>query len=251
MKLGIKTICLCSIAGAVVATGTPGLLAQMQKSLKFIPEVVDFGQIREEDGVVNRSVMAVNVTDSAIFIKSARTSCGCTTADFSDAPIAPGDTTIISVGYDPRNRPGKFLKTAKIFTGEERIPNSFRLSGNVIPSRRNLDKTYPDSAGSLRLSAKIIHVGEIGQFTVRPVFIGLYNDSAIPVKLTCQTDTPALEGAFAPDSLDANGVATLTLTLRAKELPPGTAEFTIPAHIVNSSSGDTIVSIPVGGVISK
>lgn len=236
---------------AAVMVFSSVLEAQVEKTLRFIPQEVDFGVIREENGKTERTVKAVNVSSAPTFIISARTSCGCTSAKYSGEVIAPGDTTEITVGYDPANRPGKFLKTAKIFTGDERISNSFKLKGTVIPSARNLAKTYPDTAGQLRLSARIINVGELRPTDVRPVFIGIYNDSPSGIRLEAASDSPALQGAFAPDSIEPFGVATLTLTLRVCGLPADAEDFSLRTAIINASTADTITSIPLGGIITR
>nr|MDE6342330.1 DUF1573 domain-containing protein [Muribaculaceae bacterium] len=156
-----------------------------------------------------------------------------------------------TVGYNPANRPGKFLKTAKIYTGSERISNSFKLKGMVIPSQKNLVKTYPDVEGNLRFSSRIIDVNELGPNTVRPIFIGIYNDSPDTLRLTPASSDDALQGVLMPDELEPHGVSTLSLTLRAGDLPGGTTDFNLKAYIINSASADTIATIPVGGAIKR
>lgn len=232
-------------------TATPPLLGQVEKTLRFIPEEIDFGVIREEDGHATRTVMAVNISPDTTFVISSRTSCGCSSAEFTEERLAPGDTTEITVGYNPVNRPGKFQKTAKIYTGTERISNSFKLKGMVIPSQKNLAKTYPDAEGPLRFSSKIIDVNEIAPATVRPIFIGIYNDSPDTLRMVPATSHPALEGAFTPEILEPHGVSTLSFTLRARDLPESTTEFNLRAYIINSESADTIATIPVGGAVKR
>ncbi len=242
---------LLPLALTVGAACSLPVLAQIEKTLKFIPEELDFGVIREENGLTTRTVKAVNIAPDSTFIISARTSCGCSSAEFTEEMLAPGDTTEITVGYNPTNRPGKFLKTAKIYTGNERISNSFKLKGMVIPSRKNLIKTYPDAEGCLRFSSKIINVDELGPNTVRPIFIGIYNDSPDTLRLAPASSDYALGGVLMPDAIEPNGVSTLSLTLRAGDLPAGTSEFNLKAYIINTATADTIATIPVGGAIKR
>lgn len=234
---------------AVLLMMAAAAYAQIEKTLRFIPDKVDFGMIREEDGKVSRKVKAVNISADSTFIISARTSCGCSAAEYSDSMLAPGDTTEVTLSYDPLNRPGKFLKTAKFFTGSERIGNSIKLSGTVIPSRRNLDRTYPDQSGQLRLSSAMINAGEISRSEVRPLFVGIYNDSDAPVALTAETDSAPLEAALMPDTIEAFGVATLSLMLKGRGIPEKEKEILYRTYLINAASGDTIASIPVGGTV--
>lgn len=227
----------------------PSLYAQISKSLEFIPSSVDFGVIREEDGKVSRKVKAVNVSPDSTFIISARTSCGCSAVEYPEEIFAPGDTVEVTVTYDPVNRPGKFLKTARFFTGDERIGNSIKLNGTVIPSRRNLDKSYPDKAGQIRLSSRLVNPGEVSRKEARPLFVGIYNDSDRPLVLTAETDAAPLEAAMAPDTIEPFGIATLSLMLKGRNIPEKDNEFLYKAYLINTETGDTITYIPVGGSV--
>ncbi len=152
-----------AIAIASLLAISPAAYSQIEKTLKFIPDKVDFGNIKEENGKVSREVKAVNISPDTTFIISARTSCGCSAAEYSEEKLAPGDTTVVTLTYDPTNRPGKFLKTARFFTGNERIGNSIKLSGTVIPSKKNLDNAYSEKAESLRLSSILVNAGEVAR----------------------------------------------------------------------------------------
>ena len=223
--------------------------AQMERTLRFIPEKADFGMICEDGGKASMKVKAVNISPDTTFIISARTSCGCSVAEYSDSQLAPGDTTEVTLTYDPLNRPGKFLKTAKFYTGRERHGNSIKLSGTVIPSRHNLDRTYPVQAGPLRLTSAIINTGEISRTEARPLFVGIYNDSDTPIALGAATDSGPLEAALMPDTVDAFGVATLSLMLKGRGIPEKEREILYRTYIIDAASGDTIASIPVGGSV--
>lgn len=239
---------LPSLCAMLIALA-PSAYSQIEHSLRFIPDKVDFGIIKEDDGKVSRSVKAVNISADSTFIISARTSCGCSAAEYSEAMLAPGDTTVVTLTYDPVNRPGKFLKTAKFFTGKERIGNAVKLTGTVIPSRQNLDRSYPDKVGQLRLSSVILNAGEVSRKEARPLFVGLYNDSDQPLTLSVDTDSEPLEAALAIDTIEPFGIGTLTLMLKGRLFPDKGKEFLYKAYLINVATGDTITCIPVGGTV--
>ncbi len=250
--VSLGKICLLCLSICGLTLVAPSVAyAQTEKTLKFFPEEANFGMIKEEDGKVTRKIKAVNVSKDSTFIISARTSCGCSSIDYPEHSFAPGDTVVISVTYDPLNRPGKFLKTAKIFTGKERIGNSFKLKGNVIPSKKNLDRAYPAKSGKLRLSSQIIDAGEVSNQEARPLFVGIYNDSGQPLKLTAITDANPLEAGLTPDSIGPFEISTLTLMLKGRLFKKNEKDFIYKTYLVDSLSGDTITCIPVGGTILK
>ena len=250
-SIGKALVVLTLTSGAALSALSPVAYAQIQKTLRFIPDNVDFGVVREDDGRISRTVKAVNITSDSLFIISARTSCGCSAAEYSDAMIAPGDTTTVTLTYDPLNRPGKFLKTAKFFTGKERIGNSIKMCGTVIPSRRNLERSYPDKVGQLRLSSAILNAGEVSKSEARPMFVGLYNDSDRPLALTAETDSPPIEAALMPDTIEPYGVATLSVMLKGRVIPKEENEFLYKTYLINPENSDTLACIPVGGYLKQ
>lgn len=236
---------------ALLTSACISAYAQIEKSLRFVPELADFGMIRESDGPVSKTIKAINISDKPTFIISARTSCGCSEAEFDAREIQPGDSTTVTIKYDPTNRPGKFQKTAKFFTGKDRVPNSLKIKGNVIPSDENLDRAYPEKAGALRLSTRFTNAGEIRNSESRPFFVGIYNDSDSPLALTADSDSDALEARILPDTVEPFGIATMSIMLKGKLIEPSAPEFTFHAAIIDTASGDSIATIPVTGALIK
>lgn len=239
------TALLTSVVAILAFTST--VCAEITSPLRFIPEHLDFGMIREDDGKVKKSLLAVNSTSDTTFVISARTSCGCTGVEYDSSLIAPGDTTNITITYDATNRPGKFLKTIKIFTGSERIPNTCKIKGLVIPSKKNLDRTYPEKAEGLRLTTLIVNTGEIRADETRPLFIGIYNDSDSILSLKGESDNDALSINIMPDTIEPNSISTATLKIRARDIRE--QEFDFKAKIIDAETGKTLATIPIGGTI--
>lgn len=62
---------------------------------------------------VSHEIRLINTGTTELRIENAQASCGCTTPVWSYAPIKPGDTTILKVGYNAASE-GKFEKTVTI-----------------------------------------------------------------------------------------------------------------------------------------
>lgn len=236
-------------AAALMSMFLLSMSPDTDRTLEFIPDTFDFGQIREEDGKAEAEIKAVNISSDTTAITSVRTSCGCTQASYTEGVLAPGDTAAISFSYNPANRPGKFEKTIKVFTGADRIRNTFTIKGNVSPSRESLIKAYPHEAGGLRLSSTIIDAGKVHKDELVPLFIGIHNPQEREVALRCASDAPALEVSLLPDTLQKGEIGALTMVLKARKLPPATKEILQKAYIIDAMTSDTLVSIPVGGYV--
>ena len=64
----------------------------------------DFGAFQEDLGPVSCQFRFVNTNPEPVAIVAARASCGCTTPQYPREAIAPGDTAVITVSYDPAKR---------------------------------------------------------------------------------------------------------------------------------------------------
>jgi hypothetical protein len=125
------------VAGMTRATERPANsqqapAAQDEKALVVVDKTMhNFGEIVESEGVKTARFVVTNRTDAPILIVNARTSCGCTTANWTKTPIEPGKTGVVTVQYDPAARPGPFDKTVTIYTNSTPSRMVVRVTGTV------------------------------------------------------------------------------------------------------------------------
>jgi len=60
----------------------------------------NFGTISLEDSITY-SYPVINSGNKNLIIKNVKTSCGCTAPEWEKKPIAPGDSTLIKVKFNP------------------------------------------------------------------------------------------------------------------------------------------------------
>lgn len=122
---------------------TFGANAQEKEIVKFEETTYDFGSIKEEDGRVTHVFRFENTNATPISIKNVKASCGCTTPNWSKAPIAPGETAEITVTYNASGRPGKFQKsvTVTLTNGQEDFTKVLYIKGDVIPRPKPVEQT--------------------------------------------------------------------------------------------------------------
>lgn len=242
---------LCAAGVALLASLSLAMAPDPEQPFEFIPPVCDFGAIKEVDGLVSATVKAINISPDTTFITSIRTGCGCTGATYTDRIIAPGDTAEVSVTYNPENRPGRFLKTIKVFSGTDRSSSTFKIKGNVLPSEKSIAKSYPHRIGDLRLSSHVIDLEEVKAGEVRPVFVGLYNVGNAPMILSSDADCIAFEPKVMPDTILPNDPGTLSIVMKAKHLHQFGANFRHDIYLIDTQTKDTVATIPVVGILKK
>lgn len=85
--------------------------------LKFEQTTIDFGELDPDNPQVTCVFKFTNVGKSKLIINQVKTTCGCTTADYTKDPISPGATGFITVKYDgTATRPGRIMKTIQIYS---------------------------------------------------------------------------------------------------------------------------------------
>lgn len=113
-----------------LATVTAGLA---QKGImKFKEETHNFGKIAQGKPVTNEFVFTNTGTDP-IVITNVSASCGCTTPDYSKAPIAPGKTGKITATFNAQAT-GPFNKSVTVTSNAESPTITLYLKGEVEKS---------------------------------------------------------------------------------------------------------------------
>lgn len=89
----------------------------------------DFGDIIQRQPV-EHFFKFKNTSSDSILIDNVRTTCGCTTPDWTWDPIAPDSTSQIRVVFDAK-KTGFFKKRVKVFLSNQRKATVLKISGYV------------------------------------------------------------------------------------------------------------------------
>ena len=91
----------------------------------------DFGKIITGDKV-NHTFRFKNIGKSPLIIESAVSSCGCTVPQFSNKPVAPGDSGTVQVQFDSNGKLGQQTRTVTLVTNTNPSRIMLTLNGNVV-----------------------------------------------------------------------------------------------------------------------
>lgn len=185
--------------------------------IEWLQKEYDFGLMKEAAGPAKGKVQFINRGKEEVIISGARPSCGCTSVEYPEEPIAPGDTAVISFIYDPTGRPGKFDKSIRVFIGEH---DTYRIGikGNVLGTPESLDQFYPFSAGALRVSMKDMAGGEMRHGVARNYFINAYNQSTDSINPSIDPKNKALKAEISQKRLGPGDVASISLYFNSAEV---------------------------------
>ena len=183
--------------------------------IKFSETTYDFGNINEADGKVSHTYEVTNTGKADLLITNVRGSCGCTVSEWSKTPIAPGKKGVVTVTYNPANRPGNFKKNITVSNNSDESKVSLSIKGNVI--RKQNDQSSAKAGQSLMTIEQLIKDAREGvEFISNDELIKRINANPKLVLLDVRTkeeyDAGHLKGATWLD----RGIAEFTLvrTLR-------------------------------------
>lgn len=149
MKRGIFGLITLVIFGFAFT----GFSQQKNATIAFEKLQHDFGKIMEEKGSVTCEFVFANTGSIPLIINRVVASCGCTSPDWSKAPVIPGGKGFVKATYNPRNRPGKFAKSVSVFSNAEKKTVVLKIMGEVIPRERTVEDDYPYMIGGLRFKS--------------------------------------------------------------------------------------------------
>ena len=110
------------------------ILFQGNSNIEWLtPLEHDFGDIAQREPV-EFSFEFKNISEDSMLIDNVRTTCGCTTPDWTWEPIAPDSTSSIRVIYDAKKK-GYFKKKVKVYFSNQRKATVLKVTGFV----ENLD----------------------------------------------------------------------------------------------------------------
>lgn len=194
----------------------------------FLQMTHDFGAIAEDDGLARCKFAVVNEGTSPLSILSARATCGCTTPEYSRKPIAPGDTSYITVAYDPVNRPGRFTKGIYVETNGNPSKTMLEIKGVVIGSEETVKRRYPEDFGPLKLSRNAFALGEAIMGRMKTVYMEGYNRSSDSLSVGFKNVPPYLELVAAPKVAGPGELVTIIAYVTAnKDTEYGVVEDTV------------------------
>lgn len=148
MKHFISSLLLTLMLSTAFHLGAQQKLA----SISFEGQTHDFGNIKEEAGIVSYDFAFTNTGSQPLIINRVAASCGCTTPSWTKKPVPPGEKGYVKIAYNPKNRPNKFNKSATVYSNADKNVVSLRVSGNVIPKPRTIEDDFPFVIGDLRFN---------------------------------------------------------------------------------------------------
>jgi hypothetical protein len=146
-------------------------------AISFDQTVYVFGTVKEEGGSVSYDFKFTNTGRGPLRIKNVLTSCGCTTPEWTQNVVNPGETGLVKATFDPKNRPGHFSRTLTVITNGSPESVVLTLEGDVVSGATQMQAMFPGVSGNLRFSGQEIVIPGIREDKTDTIWLGVYNAS--------------------------------------------------------------------------
>ena len=123
-------ISLATFAQAPIQATNAVVSKEVKPQIKFEAMVIDFGKIKK-DVPVEKEFRFTNTGNAPLIIASAHASCGCITPHPPKDPILPGQTGVITAGFNARNV-GSFSKGITVASNAGESSVIITIKGEVV-----------------------------------------------------------------------------------------------------------------------
>jgi len=164
---------LLSLAGTTAAAQMTSVTAQPEAAAqgnkigpRLTPSVteVDLGEI-DDSGVVSTKVTLTNTGDDVLEIGDISVTCGCTAGEIGTKSLKPGESTELTINFDPRNRSGdQHGKRVTIASNDPTGSTAIGLHAFVLP-RVIMDPPLAAFGNVLQGESKTVQISVKGMTT--------------------------------------------------------------------------------------
>ena len=233
-------------AGLLIAT----VAFSQTAVIKFDKESHNFGTVAEEIGSVSYEFTFTNAGTAPLVISNVRTSCGCTTPNWTREPVAPGEMGVIKVTYSTTGRPNAFNKNITVSSNSDGGDKVLYIKGTVTPKGKSPEFTHPIKIGDLRLTGNdLLFALKPGEKKTQT--IEMLNDGSSLLSLKFDKLPKYITVTPAQVSLESGKKETLTVTCDASKLKEGNFKNQFFVLINNDKKVSPDNKIAVSGTVTK
>ncbi|HNW51851.1 MAG TPA: DUF1573 domain-containing protein [Prolixibacteraceae bacterium] len=192
------------------------LILSAQPKMVFTTTEHDFGTIKEDKGLATTVFEFKNDGDQPLILNNVKATCGCTTPEWTQEPVAPGKTGSIKVSYNPQNRPGDFTKNVNVFSNSSPTIVVLTIKGTVEQRQLTLEEQYPREMGGLRWKSNYLSLGSMTNTEEKTEVLEFYNSSEKEISMGVYRTPDYITVTFEPEKIASAKFGKMTVKYNAK-----------------------------------
>lgn len=207
---------------------------------RFVAPVHSFGDVYEGTEAVH-SFGYVNAGSEALRIEGVEADCGCTVTEWTEEPVAPGDSGRVVVTLDATNLDGLISKRIRVQMSSEPVPVVLTVEANVVPRPLEAEHAF----GPLTFEASGHDFGLVSKPT--PWVFRVRNDGPSPIRLLRARAPKGLSLSYPGRPIRSGELVTLRAFADGRCGPAGETEWAGEIVLRTSSSEAPEIRLPVQG----
>ena len=188
-----------------------------QAQITFDKKVHDFGAVLWKNPVT-ATFTITNSGDKPLVISNVTTSCGCTVANWTKTPIAPGASGVVSSTFDSKAL-GRFQKSIGIYSNASERPIYLAIRGEVTADPKNYIVTHPYKIGPIRLDKESLEFDDAHKGDKLEMDLLVANTTEAVYTPVLMHLPPYLEAVAVPERIGKKGTGKIKITLDTDKLP--------------------------------
>ena len=192
------------------------LTATAQARFTSNTELINLGQIEWKHPATVRYVIT-NTGDKPLVLTEVEPDCECSSVQWTQAPIAPGERGEVSVTFDAQLL-GRFQKSVAVMTNAEPYLVYLRLAGEVVAEIKDFSITHPYLIGEIRVDKNSLEFPDLYRGETRQLQLGMANLSGRPYEPVLMHLPSYLEASCKPTVLQQGEKGVMTITLHSDRL---------------------------------
>lgn len=187
-----------------------------QPVLTFKTDVVNMGELLFQQP---RSVVfeLTNSGTEALTLTSVTPSCGCTSVEWPNSAIAPGQSAKITAIYDARML-GYFQKELEVRSTASEDPVYLTLQGRVVATSTDVEGDFPVDMGDVRLSTNTITFDNVNRGDRPEAQLFVLNNTRKTIKPELMHLPTYLTATYHPETLAGGRVGRISLSLNSERM---------------------------------
>ena len=145
-------------------------------------------------------------------------SCGCTSVEWTQEPIAPGGEGVIKAVYDAKLL-GVFQKDLEVYTNASEEPFYLHMQGRVVSKLSDYSGSFPVDLGAVRLNINNVEFDNVNRGDKPVAELQIVNMGRKSYKPYLMHLPPYLSAQYFPETLSGGRIGRILLTLDSEKMP--------------------------------
>lgn len=230
----------------------PVIAFSQKAKIEFEGTSHNFGTISESGGNATVDFKFKNTGKVPLILNKVTAGCGCTTPEWSKQPVAPGETGIVKVSYNPEGRPGVFTKSVTVNSNGTPGVVSLTIRGNVTRKPADPYAAYKYNIGLLKIMTNNLYLGIISNTAQVEKEIEIVNTGDKPLNIAVTSPVKYIETSVTPATLAKGGKGVIRVKyLAGQKNDWGFVTDKINVKVNNSEQGEITITATINEDFSK